>query len=199
MIGSGEGLDGGGGGGDSSLVAMKNFPVESFYNRNATTSDVIREALRQTEMRIAEQVSMALAADQRAMTFAGLLMVVFVLLVGTSTTVTRGLLSDISVALLFASTLLSVYSAKPTRLYGTGSTSNSLLQYLSPDYAGYAVSGLIARNNESILKNDKAVKGAALIFRLALISAFFAFASVALEFWLESSEVVKQAQKSEAP
>ena len=199
MIGSGEGLDGGGGGGDSSLVAISNLPVESFYDRNATTSDVIREALRQTEMRIAEQVSMALAADQRAMTFAGLLMVVFVLLVGTTTAVTSGFLSDISVALLFASTLLSVYSAKPTRLYGTGSTSNALLQYLSPEYAGYAVSGLIARNNEAILKNDKAVKGAAFVFRLALISAFFAFASVALEFWLENTDVASQAQKSGDP
>jgi len=159
------------------------IPIQNIYLGEATTPEVLQEVLRQTEMRIADQLAMSTAADQRAMTFAGLLMVVFVLMIDPSNNESGGALSKISIAFLFVSTMLSVYSAKPTRLYGGGSSSGELVKYLQPNYEGYAISGIISRNDKSILDNDLAVKRAAKVFNAALLFAFIAFAFIAVNYW----------------
>ena len=163
-------------------------PINEVYLRDVSTAAVLQEVLRQSEMRIADQLAMSTAADQRAMTFAGLLMVVFVLLIDPSSQSDASIFPKIAMAFLFVATMLSVYSARPTRLYGGGSSSKDLVKYLKDDLEGYAISGIIHRNDKSILDNDVAVKRAAKNFNAALLMAFLAFALVAFDYWFLASE-----------
>lgn len=171
--------------------------IHVVYEPEASTSKVLQEVLRQSEMRISDQLAMSTSADQRAMTFAGLLMVVFVLLIDPSNQSGDGILPKIAMGFLFVATMLSVFSARPTRLYGGGSSSKDLVKYLKDSYEGYAVSAIIARNDISISDNDSAVKRAAGVFNAALLMAFLAFALLAINYWfLEStSDLTEEVEK----
>mgnify|MGYP006898431937 FL=1 len=131
------------------------------------------------------------------MTFAGLLMVVFVLLIDPSNRSDSSALPKAAMAFLFIATMLSVFSARPTRLYGGGSSSRELSKYLTSGYEGYALSGIISRNDQAIADNDVAVKRAAKVFSASLLMAFLAFALLAVDYWflaepLESTQGVSE-------
>jgi hypothetical protein len=172
------------------LFDISRSPIEHFHNRNANTTEVLLEVLRQGELRISDQLAMATAADQRAMTFAGLLLVVFALLVGGGVPSLGSVASDFSLVILLVAIFLCIYSAKPTRMFGVGSDSTELTRYLDDSLAGYAVSAIIARNDEAIGKNDTAVKRAARFFRAGMVLAGISFSLVAFDFMYDSASYI---------
>lgn len=171
-------------------------PIESIYDEQTTASDALKEVLRQTETRITEQLSMAAAADQRAMTFAGLLLVVLALLLGEKVSFS-GVFPGIAVVLFITSIVLCAISARPARMYGSGSSSNQLRCYVADRYPGYLASALIARNDEAIAKNDRVVKRAAALFSSGMLVALLAFGILTLDYFCDFQPTIVDSQDTE--
>lgn len=133
--------------------------------------DAIKELLRQTERRIEDQLRFATAADQRAVAFAAVLIVVVGVFAGNQAGSNFEWATVCVLVSLICSICFAVYSAKPTRMYGSGSSSSSLTEYSTPERCGFLLSGIIERNDANIMDNDKALKRSALFFRFSLFFA----------------------------
>jgi hypothetical protein len=154
-----------------SVIELNN--PKDFYVSEYTSKEAALEVLRQTEKRIEEQIQLSTAADQRAMTFLGLLVVVLALLYDKSPSEDVTIVGKASYAMLLVAVGFCAYSARPTRFFGSGSSTGELRVYLNDLSAGYTLSGLL----------DRTVKKAAIYFRVGMLVALVAF----LMLFLESS------------
>ena len=124
-------------------------------------SEMLGQIIRQAEARLEAQLTAALGADQRAMTFAGLLMAAVGAMLGFSfSRATDPLVAPIiavSVGLIFAAAL-AAWSAQPTKWEYVGNVPSAWLSDIEdavPVHMGMAqmadwYDGMIATNEEAI-------------------------------------------------
>lgn len=161
--GTEKGGGGGGGGGEDSLSAISSSRV---YLSEYTLEDGIKEILRQTERHIEEQQRLSASADQRAISFAAVTIVVTGLLFEAGGAASRPKL--LTVLLFLFSIGMAIYSAKPTRVFGSGGDWKSLQNQVGGRLEGYLPHNLIIRNNRNISHNDAVLKRSAFLFRFAM-------------------------------
>lgn len=140
-----------------------------YYISEYTKSDAMKEALRQTEMKLVAQLSIATSSDQRAYAFCAVVIVLAALVLDSSARVTTQYIQLLIILHFFAAGVLAAYSARPTRFFDSGGTSAAFENYLGDGREGYVLSALIERNDELIKRNDRAIKRASRQFLLALL------------------------------
>lgn len=138
------------------------------YIASYSTKEGIQEALRQTERHIEEQHRVVAAADQRAIAFSAVLMVVVGLLLDDKAGARLDDYRAWVIALYLFALALAVLSARPARLYGSGGPAATLATYVEKDSSGYLLSTLIRRNDKNIAHNERAIRVSTWIFRSAL-------------------------------
>ncbi len=159
------------------------------YFRDYTEFDAEKEVLRQTERHLEDQQRLTSSADQRAVAFAAVQMVVIGILLGNDTAKSIEASRVAVVSLLIVSVSFAIYSAKPTRVYGSGSNANALDNYrISPSH-GYLLATLIDRNERNIQHNDSVLKRSAGVFRVALLASLLSVAIMMVD-WMDLLEMV---------
>ena len=183
----------GGGGGGGSLSAMNSVSKRVEHYDEYTPFDCAKEVLRQTERHLEEQQRLTGAADQRASAFAAVQVVLIGLMLSNSIAPSVDWSKIVVVLLSVISIALALYSARPTRIFGSGSTGVALEAYRATQMQGYLISTLIERNDRNIVHNDRVLKGSAKIFRISLL---IALGSVVLLIsdWLDLSQYVCEQQ-----
>ena len=151
------------------------------YDFDANTNTALQEIQRQTEIRIEEQLQMSTAADQRAMTFLGLLSVVLAIFYEKSSNIEVWSAEFFSFSLIFSAVAVCGYSAKPTRLYSRGASSDLFILYSKDDMAGYLTYDIFYKNDKAIAHNDRVVRRSARIFMFGMVLAGIAFLVLFLE------------------
>jgi len=163
---------------------MKDVPRIMYYDEKYNVSDAEKQVLRQTERHIEEQQRLTGAADQRAVAFAAVQIVVIGILFSNNTSSIIEESKVVVVLLLILSVATAIYSARPTRIYGSGSDAKALKDYRQTPNHHYLCSTLIERNERNIQHNDGVLKRSALMFRISLIASLISVA-VAINDWLD--------------
>lgn len=151
--------------------------------------DAEKEVLRQTERHLEEQHRMASAADQRASAFAAVQIVVIGLLLGSTPSPTIAEGKIVVVLLLSLSVSTAIYSARPTRIFGSGGDEKSLEEYRKPLMHSYLLSTLIERNSRNIDHNNRMLQRSARVFRGSLVASLVAFIVLVCD-WMNISELI---------
>lgn len=166
----------------------------SFYRRfdnGYNEVDALKEVLRQTERHLEEQHQLTTSADQRAVAFASVLMVVIGIFFSNDGAAKVDSSRPIVILGFLAAIGLALYSARPTRIFGSGGDSTSLNNYVGERREGYLLATLIERNDRNIAHNESVLKASALQFRLGLGIALFS----TLILFLDSVDVTTLIQK----
>lgn len=133
----------------------------------AAASDVLKEILRDAEARLEAQLTTTLGADQRAMTFSGLLIASAGALIGVVLAVPNAsapywLVAFVSAALLLAAGL-AVYSAQPTRWEYVGNIPSHWLDDISSGRSLEAcLAEMLEHYDTMILDNEAEIESAAI-------------------------------------
>lgn len=169
-------------------------PSNLEFDPNNTHPGALNECLRQTEMYIADQMAFATAADQRAVAFAAVIIVVIGLFIGTDMPAKIEWAGPWVVALLMLSVSLAFYAARPTRMYGRGGSAEGLRHLCALKDPSQLVHQLCLRNDQNIASNKRVLRHSALIFRCALLCAFFASVLLLVD-WLEVIRAVNDSRR----
>lgn len=146
---------------------------------SAASEKMLAEIIRQAEARLQAQLTAAIAADQRAMTFAGLMVAASAAIIGAA----LGLSRDADVALptiatsffLFAAAVLAVIAARPIDWDFTGNTPSSWVRSISNGQTlREALADTADFYAEMIAENDLAIAKAAFWIKLSMASALVA-------------------------
>ena len=148
------------------LLTMLGFDVKY------TLDEARREAIRQSERQLEAQQALASAADQRAVAFCAILIVVVALVIQSMEADGATNLETIALTLFIISAVLAAFSAKPTRFYGSGGSVTGFKPYLNEHYFDRIPDQIGERNDEHLKLNDAAIKRSALFFKLSLATAF---------------------------
>lgn len=173
------------------VSAMTDNPIYNRYVADYSEADALTEVLRQTERHLEEQHKLTTSADQRAVAFASVLMVVIGILLSNDGAASVDASQPFVIIGFLTAIGLAFYSAKPTRIFGSGANSPSLKNHVGERREGYLVSTLIERNDRNIAHNDKVLKRSALLFRTALIAAL-ASTLILFSDWVDLTTLVQQ-------
>ena len=162
---------------------MTKLPIQEQYLSEFSQEVALKEALRQTELHIDQQQRLTGSADQRAIAFSTVAIVVVGLLLTKDSV--SGVTSSLPyvVVLLFLSIGFAVYSARPQRIFGSGGDLSSLSNHLQGTGKGYLIATLIERNDRNIRHNFRVLHSSAKIFRFAMFLACLA-AVLLIADWL---------------
>jgi hypothetical protein len=142
----------------------------------AAPAEVLGEIIREAEARLQAQLTAAVAADQRAMTFAGLLLAAAAAMIGAvlgaspNATITVPIFAT---ALgLFASAIFAVAAARPVYWDFVGNTPTSWVRSIAD---GQSLQGALADMAdfyaEMIEENENAIARAAFSIRVSMVGA----------------------------
>ena len=173
------------------VSVMTEGPIYNRYIEQYSEVDALAEVLRQTERHLEEQHQLTTSADQRAVAFASVLMVVIGILLSNDGAASVDASKPFVIIGFLAAIGLAFYSAQPTRIYGSGANSASLNNHVGERREGYLVTTLIERNDRNIAHNDTVLKASALLFRLGLGTGL----ASTLILFLDWVDVISQIQK----
>lgn len=140
---------------------------------------LIEEVISQAQTRLQAQLTLGLAADQRAMTFAGMLFAAVAILV-TLATATNTRLADTPELLPMAigfilAACLACWSARPVEWHSPGNFPSSWNEDVAAGRTHSETRAETASNYEELLRdNEKALKSAAGFMHASMLVAFIA-------------------------
>jgi predicted permease len=171
--------------------------LQTFHRtlKRVSEQDALVEALRQTERHLEEQHTLTTAADQRAVAFASVMIVVLGILLGNEDAQSIDASKGYVIFGFLVSIALAFFSARPTRIFGSGGNGDSLKDFIGARAEGYLLSTLIERNDRNIAHNDKVLRASAMVFRVALAIALFS-ALILLMDWANATNFLCQMEKS---
>jgi hypothetical protein len=174
---------------------MTDNPFYKRFIKQYSERDALVEVLRQTERHLEEQQRLTSSADQRAVAFASVMIVVLGILLGNegAQSVEGSKVYVISGFLLAIA--LAFYSARPTRIFGSGGNGSSLRDFIGGKAESYLLSTLIERNDRNIAHNDQVLKTSAIVFRVALGVALLS-ALMLLADWADVSQLFSREAKT---
>jgi hypothetical protein len=137
-----------------------------------TLDEARREAVRQSERRLEAQQSMAASADQRAIAFCAVVVVIVAILLDDLSASQHTLADWLVIWFLTAAGTLAIFSASPVRFYGVGGSVSGFRNYLTEQDCDKMLEAIGKRNDDYIKENDKRIKRSTWAFRFALTFAF---------------------------
>lgn len=153
--------------------AMSQHPLKDIHDSGYTQTGALLEVLRQSERHIDDQHKLASSADQRAIAFSAVIMVVMGLMIeGAGKPPFEA--SQYLLLFFLISVCVSLYSARPVKMFGSGSDGLSLADFLSKNQHGYIVGAMIERNDKNIAHNYRTMKRAGQLFSYAMLIALLA-------------------------
>lgn len=167
---------------------MTDNPLYKRFVEQYSEQDALKEVLRQTERHLEEQQRLTSSADQRAVAFASVMIVVLGILLGNESAQSVDASQVYVVSGFLVAIALAFYAARPTRIFGSGGNGSSLKDFVGDRAEGYLLSTLIERNDRNILHNDKVLKSSATIFRVGLGVALCS-ALILLADWADISQI----------
>jgi hypothetical protein len=137
---------------------------------------VLNEIIRQAEARLQAQLTAAIAADQRAMTFAGLLLAAAAAMIGTGLGASPDAKLTVPVFVtglgLFVSATLAIVAARPVDWDFVGNTPSAWIGSIADKQTLHdALSDMATFYAEMIDNNETAIADAAFWIRLSMGSA----------------------------
>jgi hypothetical protein len=158
----------------------------------AATDKMLAEIVREAEARLQAQLTAAIAADQRAMTFAGLMVAAAAAMIGAALGVSREadvtLPTIVTGLFLFAAAVLAVVAARPVAWDFTGNTPSAWVKSIADgDSLHTALSDMASFYAEMIEANEIAIANAAYWIRLSMGSAL---ASLVIGFAVAIGRVI---------
>lgn len=141
--------------------------------------ELIEEVISQAQVRLQAQLTLGLAADQRAMTFAGMLFAAVAIIVTLATATSSGLgqtpeLLPMAIGFILAA-CLACWSARPVKWHSPGNFPSSWTEDVAAGRTHGETRAETASNYEALLKgNEKALGRAAGFMRASMFVAFIA-------------------------
>jgi hypothetical protein len=144
--------------------------------------DMLAEIIREAEARLAAQLTVAIVADQRAMTFAGLMLAAAAALTGTALGAGSAAALAVPVVLaglgLFVAAALAVIAARPVDWDYVGNEPSAWIVDISPPARLKPSTAAMADHYDGMIKgNEVTIAASAFWIRLSMLSAL---ASVAV-------------------
>jgi hypothetical protein len=143
---------------------------------SAARDEVLAEIIREAEARLQAQLTAAVAADQRAMTFAGLMLAAAAAMIGAAIGASPNTPLTVPIFVtalgLFASAVVAVIAARPIGWDFVGNTPKSWISDVAKSQSLQAALADMANfYAEMIDDNEKAIAGAASWIRLSMLGA----------------------------
>ncbi len=171
---------GGGGGGFCSLSVMVK-PSPEGVGVEHILDQAKREVLRQTERHLEQQQALASASDQRAMAVCGALLVITALTIQGIDEDGPNAIKTLALLFQLLAVILSAYSAKPTRFFGSGGSGKGLKPWLNDEHCDKLIDAIISRNGDNIFYNERVIKRSSYVFQFSLAFAFIGICILLIE------------------
>ncbi len=139
-------------------------------------SELIDEGFRLAEKNLDSQISLALAADQRSITFCGILIAAIAIATSVNGGSAQSVIPSLGIVLLGISAGISAYSARPVKVFPSGYEISGIEEDLAENRSPSATRLDLAKEFEkSSRHNREVIKKNARAFKWALITSCMGF------------------------